>query len=88
MLFTVHEMKRLGGRAAELLTIAEDLCHHDIEREMLSGPLKSVYDASGCSGPSRVWRRGQARLYPREVSGGPGAGPRARPPQRPSQGRQ
>ena len=47
VIFTVHEMKRLGRGAAELLTIAEDLRHHDIELELLSGPLQGVYDPSG-----------------------------------------
>jgi DNA invertase Pin-like site-specific DNA recombinase len=44
---TVHEMKRLGRGAAELLTIAEDLRHHDIQLELLTGPLQGVYDPSG-----------------------------------------
>ncbi|MGW5263467.1 hypothetical protein ACWEQG_21050 [Microbispora sp. NPDC004025] len=30
VIFTVHEMKRLGRGTAELLAIAEDLGHHDI----------------------------------------------------------
>ncbi|MFD9305420.1 hypothetical protein ACFWCB_22655 [Streptomyces sp. NPDC060048] len=30
VIFTVHEMKRLGRGAAELLAIAEDLRHHDL----------------------------------------------------------
>ncbi|WTL69345.1 hypothetical protein OG339_19590 [Streptosporangium sp. NBC_01495] len=32
-------MKRLGRGGAELLTIAEKLRHHDIELELLTGPL-------------------------------------------------
>ncbi|MGY5079215.1 hypothetical protein ACWIGX_19325 [Streptomyces nigrescens] len=40
-------MKRLGRGAAELLAIAENLCHHDIELELLTGPHKGVYDPSG-----------------------------------------
>ena len=39
VIFTVHEMKRLGRGAAELLSIAEDLRNHDIELELLTGPL-------------------------------------------------
>ncbi|MBV7697325.1 recombinase family protein [Streptomyces sp. TRM70350] len=39
VMFTVHEMKR-PGRGAELLTIAEDLRHHDIQLELLTGPLQ------------------------------------------------
>jgi DNA invertase Pin-like site-specific DNA recombinase len=47
VIFTVHEMKRPGRGAAELLAIAEDLSHHDIELELLTGPLQGVYDPSG-----------------------------------------
>ncbi|MFI6408547.1 recombinase family protein [Streptomyces sp. NPDC050548] len=47
VIFTVHEMKRLGRGAAELLAIAEDLRHHDIQLELLTGPLQGVYDPSG-----------------------------------------
>jgi hypothetical protein len=47
VIFTVHEMKRLGRGAAELLAIAEDLRHHDIQLELLTGPLQGVYDLSG-----------------------------------------
>jgi DNA invertase Pin-like site-specific DNA recombinase len=47
VIFTVHEMKRLGRGAAELLAIAEDLRTADIELELLTGPLKGVYDPSG-----------------------------------------
>ncbi|MFD5891591.1 hypothetical protein ACFWHQ_37300 [Streptomyces sp. NPDC060334] len=36
VIFTVHEMKRLGRGAAELLAIAEDLRHHDIQLELLT----------------------------------------------------
>ncbi|WP_372504503.1 recombinase family protein [Streptomyces murinus] len=43
----MHEMKRLGRGAAELLAIAEDLRHHDIELELLTGLLQGVYDPSG-----------------------------------------
>ncbi|WP_319135468.1 recombinase family protein [Streptomyces europaeiscabiei] len=47
VIFTVHEMKRLGRGAAELLAIAEELRHHDIQLELLTGPLQGVYDPSG-----------------------------------------
>lgn len=47
MIFAVHETKRLGGGAAELLAIAEDLRHHDIQLELLAGPLQGVYDPPG-----------------------------------------
>ncbi|MFE4703496.1 recombinase family protein [Streptomyces sp. NPDC056738] len=47
VIFTVHEMKRLGRGAAELLAIAEDLRHHDIQLELLTGPLQGIYDPSG-----------------------------------------
>ncbi|MEU3279766.1 recombinase family protein [Streptomyces antibioticus] len=47
VIFTVHEMKRLGRGAAELLAIADDLRHHDIQLELLTGPLQGVYAPSG-----------------------------------------
>ncbi|QCX82740.1 hypothetical protein C9F11_45930 (plasmid) [Streptomyces sp. YIM 121038] len=47
VIFTAYEMKRLGRGAAELLTIAEDLRHHNIQLELLTGPLQGVYDPSG-----------------------------------------
>ncbi|MFF8506739.1 recombinase family protein [Streptomyces sp. NPDC015492] len=47
VIFTVHEMKRLGRGAAELLTIAEELRRADIELELLEGPLKGIHDPSG-----------------------------------------
>jgi DNA invertase Pin-like site-specific DNA recombinase len=46
VVFTVHEMKRLG-RGAELLAIAEHLRHHDSQLELLTGPLQGVYDPFG-----------------------------------------
>ncbi|MEV4374063.1 recombinase family protein [Nonomuraea sp. NPDC049637] len=46
VIFTVHEMKRLGRGAAELLTIAEELRRADIQLELLTGPLQGVYDPS------------------------------------------
>ncbi|MEV7010626.1 recombinase family protein [Streptosporangium sp. NPDC051022] len=45
VILTVHELKRLGCGAAELLTIAEQLRHHDIELE--TGPLQGLYDPFG-----------------------------------------
>ncbi|WP_424534314.1 recombinase family protein [Sphaerisporangium viridialbum] len=47
VIFAMHEMKRLGRGAAELLAIAEDLRHHDIQLEFFTGPLQGVYDPSG-----------------------------------------
>lgn len=47
VIFVVHEMKRLGRGAAELLTIAEDLRRADIELELLTGPLRGIYHPSG-----------------------------------------
>ncbi len=59
VIVTVHEMKRLGRGAAELLAIAEELRHHDIELELLSGPLQGIYNPSGtgrrCSPSSPAW---------------------------------
>ncbi|WP_438319584.1 recombinase family protein (plasmid) [Streptomyces sp. HUAS TT3] len=71
VIFTVHEMKRLGRGAAELLTIAEDLRHHDIELELLTGPLKGVYDPSGHGAALFAFFAGMAeseREYIREKS--------------------
>ncbi|MFI9842801.1 recombinase family protein [Nonomuraea sp. NPDC051941] len=47
VIFTVHEMKRLSRGAAELQAIAEELRLHDIQLELLTGPLQGVYDPSG-----------------------------------------
>ncbi|AGP61527.1 hypothetical protein M271_50860 [Streptomyces rapamycinicus NRRL 5491] len=47
VVLTVHEMKRLGRGAAELLSIADDLRTNDIELELLTGPLQGIYDPSG-----------------------------------------
>jgi DNA invertase Pin-like site-specific DNA recombinase len=47
VILTVHEMKRLGRGAAELLTIADDLRRADIQLELLTGPLQGLYDPSG-----------------------------------------
>ncbi|MFD1538692.1 recombinase family protein [Nonomuraea guangzhouensis] len=59
VIVTVHEMKRLGRGAAELLAIVEELRRYDIELELLSGPLQGIYDPSGhgrrCSPSSPVW---------------------------------
>ncbi|WP_234335735.1 recombinase family protein [Streptomyces sp. NRRL S-1022] len=58
VIFTVHEMKRLGRGAAELLTIAEDLRHHDIQLELLTGPLQGgVRPVRARRRPVRVLRR-------------------------------
>nr|WP_234315893.1 MULTISPECIES: recombinase family protein [unclassified Streptomyces] len=71
VIFTVHEMKRLGRGAAELLTIAEDLRHHDIQLELLTGPLQGVYDPSGHGAALFAFFAGMAeseREYIREKS--------------------
>lgn len=71
VIFTVHEMKRLGRGAAELLTIAEDLRHHDIELELLTGPVQGVYDPSGHGAAVFAFFAGMAgseREYIREKS--------------------
>ncbi|MET8537978.1 recombinase family protein [Streptomyces sp. NPDC005065] len=71
VIFTVHEMKRLGRGAAELLTIAEDLHHHDIQLELLTGPLQGVYDPSGHGAALFAFFAGMAeseREYIREKS--------------------
>ncbi|MEV1066903.1 recombinase family protein [Streptomyces sp. NPDC050263] len=68
---TVHEMKRLGRGAAELLAIAEDLRHHDIELELLTGPLQGVCDPSGHGAALFAFFAGMAeseREYIREKS--------------------
>ncbi len=52
VVFTVHEMKRLGRGAAALLTIAEDLRHHDIQLELLTGPSKGCTTRPGTAPPS------------------------------------
>ncbi|MEU7430292.1 recombinase family protein [Streptomyces sioyaensis] len=71
VIFTVHEMKRLGRGAAELLAIAEDLRHHDIQLELLTGPLQGVYDPSGHGAALFAFFAGMAeseREYIREKS--------------------
>ncbi|WP_449291497.1 recombinase family protein [Nonomuraea marmarensis] len=71
VIFTVHEMKRLGRGAAELLTIAEELRHHDIELELLTGPLQGIYNPSGHGAALFAFFAGMAeseREYIREKS--------------------
>ncbi|MFE0601651.1 recombinase family protein [Streptomyces sp. NPDC058892] len=71
VILTVHEMKRLGRGAAELLAIAENLRHHDIELELLTGPLQGVYDPSGHGAALFAFFAGMAeseREYIREKS--------------------
>jgi len=43
----VHELKRLGRGAADLITIAEELRRSGIVLEMLTGPLAGTYDPYG-----------------------------------------
>lgn len=47
VILTVHEMKRLGRGAAELLATAEDLRAAGIGLELLTGPLAGLYGPSG-----------------------------------------
>ncbi|RVX40798.1 DNA invertase Pin-like site-specific DNA recombinase [Nonomuraea polychroma] len=71
VIFTVHEMKRLGRGAAELLTIAEELRRADIQLELLTGPLQGVYDPSGHGAALFAFFAGMAeseREYIREKS--------------------
>lgn len=71
VILAVHEMKRLGRGAAELLAIAEDLRHHDIQLELLTGPLQGVYDPSGHGAALFAFFAGMAeseREYIREKS--------------------
>ncbi|HUR07601.1 MAG TPA: recombinase family protein [Nonomuraea sp.] len=71
VILTVHEMKRLGRGAAELLTIAEDLRRADIQLELLTGPLQGLYDPSGHGAALFAFFAGMAeseREYIRERS--------------------
>jgi DNA invertase Pin-like site-specific DNA recombinase len=71
VILTVHEMKRLGRGAAELLAIAEELRHHDIGLELLTGPLQGVYDPGGHGAALFAFFAGMAeseREYIREKS--------------------
>ncbi|MFJ7996402.1 recombinase family protein [Streptomyces sp. NPDC096310] len=71
VILTVHEMKRLGRGAAELLTIAETLRADDIQLELLTGPLQGVYDPSGHGAALFAFFAGMAeseREYIREKS--------------------
>lgn len=71
VIFTVHEMKRLGRGAAELLTIAEGLRQADIQLELLTGPLQGLYDPSGHGAALFAFFAGMAeseREYIREKS--------------------
>jgi DNA invertase Pin-like site-specific DNA recombinase len=91
VILTVHEMKRLGRGAAELLAIAEDLRHHDIDLDLRTGPLQGVYDPSGHGAALFAFFAGMAeseREYIREKSPRrPGIRPRTRPTRRQAQGR-
>ncbi|SEU36343.1 Resolvase, N terminal domain [Nonomuraea wenchangensis] len=71
VIVTVHEMKRLERGAAELLAIPEDLRRHDIELELLSGPLQGIYNPSGHGAALFAFFAGMAeseREYIREKS--------------------
>lgn len=69
VILTVHEMKRLGRGAAELLATAEDLRTADIGLELLTGPLAGLHDPSGHGGALFAFFAGMAeseREYIRE----------------------
>jgi DNA invertase Pin-like site-specific DNA recombinase len=71
VILAVHEMKRLGRGAAELLTIAEDLRRADIQLELLTGPLQGLYAPSGHGAALFAFFAGMAeseREYIREKS--------------------
>lgn len=60
-----------GSSAAELLAIAEELRHHDIELELLNGPLQGLYNPSGHGAALFAFFAGMAeseREYVREKS--------------------
>jgi hypothetical protein len=90
VIFTLHEMKRPGRGAAELLAIAEELRRHDIELELLSGPLQGIYNPSGHGAELFAFFAGMAkseREYIREKSlEGQASAPRTQPARRPFQG--
>jgi DNA invertase Pin-like site-specific DNA recombinase len=46
VIFTVHELKRLGS-AAELMTLSAELQAGGIQLELLTGPLTGIYDPNG-----------------------------------------
>lgn len=69
VLFTVHELKRLGRGSAELITTADTLRSHDVGLEMLTGPLAGVYDPRGYGAALFAFFAGMAesdREYTRE----------------------
>ncbi|MGC5008753.1 recombinase family protein [Streptomyces sp. DT203] len=47
VIFTVHELKRLGCNAAELMTLSAELQAGGIQFELLTGPLTGIYDPGG-----------------------------------------
>ncbi|MFJ2259782.1 recombinase family protein [Streptomyces sp. NPDC087844] len=85
VIFTVHEMKRLGRDAAELTALADHLTAHGLVLEMLAGPLPGIYDPTGAA-PLRVLRGGdgdRAGEHPGVDAGGArhrGPQRQARPP--------
>ncbi|MFE5913622.1 hypothetical protein ACFQ6B_31690 [Streptomyces wedmorensis] len=89
VIFDVHEMKRLGRGATELLAIAEELRHHDIELELLPGPLQGVYPRPGAaprsSRSSPAWPSPSASTSARSRLR-PGVLPRTRSARRTAQG--
>ncbi|WP_433258938.1 recombinase family protein [Streptosporangium sp. CA-135522] len=47
VIFTVHELKRLAGNAAELMSLSAELQAGGIQLELLTGPLTGIYDPNG-----------------------------------------
>ncbi|MGW6741369.1 recombinase family protein [Streptomyces sp. NPDC055025] len=47
VVLTVHELKRLAGNAAELMTLSAELQAGGIQLELLTGPLTGIYDPGG-----------------------------------------
>jgi DNA invertase Pin-like site-specific DNA recombinase len=44
VIFTVHELKRLGRNATELMTLFAELQAGGVQLELLTGPLTGIYD--------------------------------------------
>jgi DNA invertase Pin-like site-specific DNA recombinase len=47
VILTVHEMKRLGRNAAELMALSATLQADEIQLELLTGPLAGIFDSHG-----------------------------------------
>ncbi|MGW8355658.1 recombinase family protein [Streptomyces wedmorensis] len=68
VILAVHEMKRLGRGATELLAIAKELRHHDIELELLTGPSKASTPVRARRRALRRHDRVRARVHPQGVA--------------------